>query len=364
MEKERIRIAIAGIGNCACSLIQVIEAAKQGLLNQEATPGLTHPVLGGYRLEDIDVVAAFDVNANKVDKDLSEAIFTSPNCTTSYVQVPFQSLKVLKSPVLDGVDDLLEERIPVSEEQKPVDVAEELKKCGAEVLVNLLPVGSEEAVAHFAQASCESGVAFVNCMPEKIANSPKWDEKFKAAQTPILGDDMKSQIGATYLHRAILEACRSKGAKIVNSYQLNFGGNTDFLNMQAAERKKKKKHTKTDAIESLNLEDTKISVGPSDYVPFMEDNKVAYIRLEGELLLGMKFNIETRLSVEDSPNAAGIIIDAIRAAKIALNRQIGGAITDVSAFLFKLPPEKMSDEEASKSFKNFCYVHEEKLSLA
>jgi myo-inositol-1-phosphate synthase len=363
MKKNKIYVAIAGVGNCACSFVQVIASAKDGMMNQKIVPGLIHPALGGYTLEDIEVVAAFDVNAEKVGKDLSEAIFTEPNCTTRYVSVPFQNLTVLKSPVLDGIDPLLADRIPVSKEQKPVNVAEELKRAKAQVLINLLPVGSTEAVEHFVQSAYDARVAFVNCMPEKIANSAQWHEKFKSAQLPLLGDDMKSQVGATYLHRVILEACRQKGAKILNSYQLNFGGNTDFQNMQSLDRKMKKKHTKTDAIESLNLEGTQISVGPSDFVPFLNDNKVAYIRLEGELLMGMKFNIETRLSVEDSPNAAGVIIDAIRAAKIALDRGLGGAIPDVSAFLFKLPPKKMSDEEADRSFKDFCNIKQDSVSM-
>ena len=356
MKKEKIRVAIAGVGNCACSFVQVIAAAKEGKFQEELLSGLIHPLVGGYALEDIEIVAAFDVNADKVGKDLSEAIFTSPNCTTQYVSVPFQHLKVLKSPVFDGVDALLEERIPISNNQLPVNVIEELKRSKAQVLVNLLPVGSQEAVAYFVQAAYEAGTAFVNCMPEQIANSAEWNEKFHSASLPLLGDDMKSQIGATYLHRILLEACRQKGAKINTSYQLNFGGNTDFQNMQAVNRKRKKKHTKTDAITSLNLENAQISVGPSDFVPFLNDQKVAYIRVEGELMLGMKFNIETRLSVEDSPNAAGVIVDAVRAAKIALDKGIGGAIADVSAFLFKLPPEKMTDEEANKRFKNFCHA--------
>lgn len=364
MKKDKIRVAIAGVGNCASSFTQVIAAAKAGMLDKEVVPGLTHPVLGGYRLQDIEIVAAFDVNANKVGQDLSVAINAAPNCTTQYVTVPLMNVEVLKSPVLDGIDSLLAERIPLDEKQQCVDVAKEIKRAHAEVLVNLLPVGSQEAVAHFAQAALDAKVAFVNCMPEQIANSSQWDEKFKAANLPLLGDDMKSQIGATYLHRAMLEACRQKGARIINSYQLNFGGNTDFQNMQSAERKKKKKHTKTDAIESLDLRDTQISVGPSDFVPFLNDNKVAYIRMEGELLMGMKFNIETRLSVEDSPNAAGIIVDAVRAAKIALDKEMGGAIPDISAFLFKLPPEKMSDDEASKRFKDFCNDQKPQLSVA
>jgi myo-inositol-1-phosphate synthase len=349
---KTIKVAIAGIGNCACSFVQAIYAAKSQKIS-ENSPGLLHPVLAGYRLEDIEIVSAFDVNMNKTGMDLADGIFTAPNCTTKYYDVPKVGVTILKSPILDGISPLLKDMIP-TDDSPSVNVAEILKKTQSEILVNLLPVGSSRAVAYFAQAALEAGAAFVNCMPEPIATNPEWNQKFYDAGLPILGDDMKSQIGATTLHRAILDACIRKGGKLIRTYQLNFGGNTDFLNMQETPRKLSKKATKSAAIEARLPKDCNFSVGPSDYVPFMKDHKVAYIRVEGELLLGMPFNIEVRLSVEDSPNAAGIIVDAVRLAKKALDLRLKGAILEVSSFLFKNPPLDMPEEEGFAAIEELC----------
>lgn len=348
----KIRVAIAGIGNCASSFIQAVYAAKNNVI-KDKSPGLLHSILGGYQLQDIDIVAAFDVNSLKVGKDLADAVFSSPNCTTQYFQVPQTGIKVLKSPVLDGISPLVKEMIPI-DDTASVQVAEILKQVKAEVLVNLLPVGSSQAVAYFAQSALDAGCAFVNCIPEPIAANPEWNRKFLEAGLPLLGDDMKSQIGATTLHRAILDACTRKGGKITKTYQLNFGGNTDFLNMQEAHRKVSKKNTKTAAIAAKLDDSASYSVGPSDYVPFMKDHKVAYMRVEGELLLGMSFNIEVRLSVEDSPNAAGIIVDAVRLAKIALDRGMKGTHDQWCAFLFKNPPVDFPEEVGLSSVRELC----------
>lgn len=347
-----IRVAIAGIGNCACSFVQAIYAAKSQKLGENA-PGLLHPILAGYRLEDIEIVAAFDVNSNKVGQDLSEAIFTAPNCTTKYYDVPKIGVVVMKSPILDGIGPLLKEIVPL-DSNEPADVVKILKDTRSEVLINLLPVGASQAVAYFAEAALSARTAFVNCMPEPVATSPDWNRKFFDAGIPILGDDMKSQIGATTLHRAILDACIRKGGKITQTYQLNFGGNTDFLNMQEAARKLSKKATKSAAIATRLPPNCDFSVGPSDYVPFMKDQKVAYIRIEGNLLLGMPFNIEVRLSVEDSPNAAGIIIDATRLAKKALDLKLRGAVIQASSFLFKNPPVDLPEEEGIVAIEELC----------
>jgi myo-inositol-1-phosphate synthase len=351
--KKKIKVAIAGFGNCASSFVQAIYAAKSNKIS-ETSPGVMHPNLGGYGIKDIEIVCVFDINKHKVGQDIAHAIKAPPNCTTIYYDLPKTGIIVKKSPILDGLNELLSSLIEIDFKQEPVDVSKELKKAGAEILINLLPVGSTQAVEHFAEACLDARVAFINCMPEKIATNIKWIKKFEDAKIPLLGDDMKSQLGATTLHKSIIDACLNKGAKIINTYQLNFGGNTDFMNMQTPSRKESKRYTKVSPIKKMLKDDVEISVGPSDYVPFLKDNKVAYIRIEGNLLLGMNFSIETRLSVEDSPNAAGVIIDAVRGAKVALDRGVYGPINEVSSFLFKNPPKDFSENESKKVLIKFC----------
>ena len=351
---KKVRVAIAGVGNCASSFIQAVYAAKADKLGKKGfIPGVPHPILGGYSLSDIDFSVAFDVNNNKVERDLSDAIKAAPNCTTIYFDVPKTGIIVKKSPVLDGVSDFIRELIPIDDTCDPVDVADLLQQTQTDVLVNLLPVGSTKATLFFVEAALAKGIAFVNCIPEKVACNSLIANRFEQAELPVLGDDMKSQIGATTIHRAILEACKNKGALIEKTYQLNFGGNTDFLNMQETSRKLSKKFTKSIAIESAIGSDTDIAVGPSDFVGFMKDQKIAYMNIEGKLLLGMNLSIELKLKVEDSPNAASVIIDAVRAAKYAIDNRIKGQVSQVCGFLFKNPPLKMSEFEALSNFEKF-----------
>lgn len=356
---EKIRIAIAGIGNCASSLIQGIH--YYGGVDGDGAVGLVHPEVAGYRPEDIEVVGAFDIDRRKVGKDLSEAIFAPPNCTTVFwQQVPWQGVEVKMGPVLDGYAPHMEEypgdRAFRLAEAQPVDVTRELRKTGAEILVNYLPVGSQEAVEFYAESALAAGVAFVNCMPVFIASDPKWAERFAAAGLPVVGDDIKSQLGATVLHRVLTHLFEQRGVKLERTYQLNVGGNTDFLNMLERSRLTSKKISKTEAVQSqleVPLSAEEIHVGPSDYVPWLDDNKVCFIRMEGRGFGEVPLTLEARLSVEDSPNSGGMAIDAIRAAKLALDRGIAGPLIGASAVTMKHPPVQFSDEEALELFETF-----------
>jgi len=320
-----------------------------------------HPEINGYKISEIRPVAAFDIDGRKVGKDLSKAIFAPPNCTkVFYSRIPNLGVKVKMGQVLDGVashlKDYPEEKRFVVSKEKPANAAEELKKSGAEILINYLPVGSQKAVEFYAKAALEAGCAFINCMPVFIASDKKWAEKFKKKGLPVIGDDVKSQVGATIIHRVLSRLFSERGVKIDKSYQLNFGGNTDFLNMLERARLKSKKISKTESVESqlknrLSYDD--LHVGPSDYIPWLKDNKICFIRIEGRKFGNIPVELELKLSVEDSPNSAGCVIDAIRLAKLALNKKIGGPIISASAYLMKHPPVQFSDEKAREMVEEF-----------
>jgi len=360
MAKE-IKIAIVGLGNCASSLIQGLFYYKNVKDEKELVPGLMHNVLGGYKISDIKVVAAFDVDKRKVGKDVSEAIFAPPNCTKIFCKdVPKMGVKVKMGPVLDGVashmKDYPEDKTFVVAKEKPVNVVEELKKSGAEILINYLPVGSQKATEYYANCALKAGVAFINCMPVFIVSDKKWAEKFEKKKLPCIGDDIKSQIGATIVHRVLTHLFVQRGVIIDRSYQLNFGGNTDFLNMLERKRLKSKKISKTEAVESQlakRLSYDNLHIGPSDWIPWLKDNKICFIRIEGRKFGNVPVELELRLSVEDSPNSAGCVIDAIRLAKLALDRGIGGPLISASAYLMKHPPEQFTDEKAREMVEEF-----------
>jgi len=360
MAKE-IKIAIVGVGNCASSLIQGLFYYKNVKDEKELVPGLMHNVLGGYKISDIKVVAAFDVDKRKVGKDVSEAIFAPPNCTKIFCKdVPKMGVKVKMGPVLDGVashmKDYPEDKTFVVAKEKPVNVVEELKKSGAEILINYLPVGSQKATEYYANCALKAGVAFINCMPVFIVSDKKWAEKFEKKKLPCIGDDIKSQVGATIVHRVLTHLFVQRGVIIDRSYQLNFGGNTDFLNMLERKRLKSKKISKTEAVESQlakRLSYDNLHIGPSDWIPWLKDNKVCFIRIEGRKFGNVPVELELRLSVEDSPNSAGCVIDAIRLAKLALDRGIGGPLISASAYLMKHPPEQFTDEKAREMVEEF-----------
>jgi len=357
-----IRLAIVGIGNCASSLVQGISYCRE---HGEDATGVLLPDLGGYRPEEIEVVAAFDVDRRKVGLPLSEAIFAAPNNTKRFQQdVSAHSVAVAAGPVLDGVSALMlngEETLSFRPVDAPPPSAGEvtamLKASGAEVVINFLPVGSQMAAEFYAGCAIEAGCAFVNAIPVFMASNPVWARRFEEARLPLLGDDFKAQIGATIVHRTLAHLFDVRGAEIDRSYQLNVGGNTDFLNMMDMDRLTTKRVSKTEAVQSAvkrRLDDNDVRIGPSDYVPWLMDQKVAYIRVEGRLFGGIATNLEVRLSVEDSPNAAAMALVAIRCAKIALDRGIGGPITDACAFLFKHPPRQMGDEAGLESLRAFA----------
>lgn len=356
-----IRIAIAGVGNCASSLVQGLFYYKHISNNGESVPGLMHNVIGGYKISNIKPVVAFDVDRRKVGKDLSEAIFQKPNNTLIFQKdIPRMGVEVQVGPVLDGIAGHMEdypegEAFRVSKE-KPVDVIKALKDSGAEVMLNYLPVGSEEATRFYAKACLEAGVAFVNCIPVFIASDPEWAKGFEDKNLPLVGDDIKAQIGATITHRTLTKLWVDRGVKLERTYQLNTGGNTDFLNMLERSRLKNKKKSKTNSVQSqlpVPLESNNIHIGPSDYVAWQKDNKVCFIRMEGRKFGGAPVTMDLRLSVEDSPNSAGCTIDAIRCAKLALDRGIGGNIVSISAYTMKHPPEQYPDTVAREMVEEF-----------
>ncbi len=356
---KKIKMAVAGLGNCASSLIQGIEYYKH--VNEKDSIGLMHYEVGGYRAGDIDVVAAFDIDARKVGRDVSQAIFALPNCTkVFYPDIPLKGVEVKMGPVLDGVAAHManypEERRFVVADAKPCDVKRELEESGADVLVNYMPVGSEQATRFYAQAALDAGIGFVNCMPVFIASNPEWAKKFEERGVPIVGDDVKSQIGATIVHRTLAQLFKDRACTMDRTYQLNIGGNTDFLNMLNRERLKSKKISKTEAVQSIMdepLNDEDIHIGPSDYVPWQKDNKVCFLRMEGRIFGDVPINLELRLSVEDSPNSGGCVIDAVRVCKLALDRNVAGPLLAISAYTMKHPPVQYPDEVAKEMVDRF-----------
>ena len=349
-----IRVAIAGVGNCASALVQGVEYYKDA--KEEATvPGLMHVNFGGYHIRDIKFVAAFEVDKNKIGKDLAEAIFTKPNCCAKFADVPRLGVKVLPGPIMDGVADHMKEPFSVYDpaEVKTVDVAQVLKEARADMLVNYLPVGSHDATRVYAQAALDAGCAFVNCMPEFIASDPAWSKKFEEKGLPVAGDDVKSQLGATILHRNLVKLCVDRGVVVEETYQLNLGGNTDFLNMTVEERLKTKRISKTEAVTSLVPYDLPTRIGPSDYVPFLGDKKICYITLKGRKFGNLPVTITAKLEVEDSPNSAGVVIDVIRAVKLALDRKIAGPLVSISSYAFKHPPVQVPDSVAKEWVEEF-----------
>lgn len=358
MSKSKIRLAIIGLGNCASSLIQGIEYYKNAKEN-EFVPGVMHVNFGGYHINDIEIVAAFDVNQNKVNKDVTEAIYAKPNNTAIFAKVPKIGVKVLQGPIFDGVNKYTAELVPTSK-NKPVDVADELKKAKVDIVVNYLPVGSQKATEFYAQAAIDAGCGFVNCIPVFIASDKKWANKFKQANLPVLGDDIKAQVGATITHRTLVNLFLDRGMKIERTYQLNTGGNTDFLNMLERDRLKYKKISKTEAVKSQieargqRISDQDIHVGPSDYVSWQKDNKICFIRIESKHFGDVPMNLELRLSVEDSPNSAGVAIDSIRCCKLALDNKLAGALVEPAAFFQKHPPKQIEDHLARELVEKFA----------
>ena len=346
---NEIRVALVGVGNCAAALVQGVEYYKNAE-ETAAVPGLMHVVFGKYHVRDVKFTAAFDVNQNKIGKDLSEAIFAEPNCCAKFADVPFLGVKVHPSPALDGV--ALHMRRPfnafATEEPSLEDIVAELKRTKTEILINFLPVGSREATRFYAQAALEAGCGFINCIPEFIASDSEWRRKFEEKGLPIAGDDIKSQLGATILHRNLVTLCADRGVKVEETYQLNLGGNTDFLNMTVEERLHTKRISKTEAVTSMVKYELPTRIGPSDYVPFLRDKKICYILLKGKKFGDQPVTILAKLEVEDSPNSAGVVIDVIRAMKIALDRGTSGVLTSISSYAFKHPPIQVPDSKAKQ----------------
>jgi myo-inositol-1-phosphate synthase len=351
---DQVRIAIVGVGNCASSLVQGLEYYREADA-RDRVPGLMHIELGGYHVRDVEVVAAFDVDAKKVGKDLAEAIVSEPNNTIRFADVPPTGVTVLRGRTLDGLGTYYREVITESD-QPEADVVQVLRDARADVLVCYLPVGSELAARHYAQCAIDAGVGFVNCLPVFIASDPEWARRFSDAGLPIVGDDIKSQLGATITHRVLSKLFEDRGVKIDRTYQLNFGGNMDFKNMLERERLVSKKVSKTQSVQSQldrPLPPGDIHIGPSDHVPWLEDRKWALIRLEGRNFGDVPLSIELKLEVWDSPNSAGIVIDAVRCAKLAMDRGIGGPLIGASAYFMKSPPAQFSDERAHEMVEEF-----------
>ncbi|MEE9344989.1 MAG: inositol-3-phosphate synthase [Methylococcales bacterium] len=352
---SKIKIAIAGVGNCASSLVQGIHYYEGS--NAQQAIGLMHWELGGYTPSDIEVVAAFDIDQRKVGKDISQAIFAKPNCTTVFCSdIPNTGTHVEMGVLLDGYSEHMSDYeqdstfvvadLPEANQQQ---IVQRLKDSGTDVLINYLPVGSEQATRFYAECALQAGVALINNIPVFIASDTLWAKRFADANLPIIGDDIKAQLGATITHRLLTDLFNKRGVKLERTYQLNTGGNTDFLNMLNKDRLASKKTSKTEAVQSVTgkrLDAENIHIGPSDYVPWQKDNKLCFIRMEGKLFGDVPMNLELRLSVEDSPNSAGVAIDAIRCSKLALERGIGGVLEGPSAYFCKHPPQQYTDDEA------------------
>ena len=354
MAENPIRVAIAGLGNCASSLIQGVEYYRDADPAQKV-PGLMHVQFGDYHVSDLQFVAAFDVDGKKVGQDISEAIYVSENNTLKLADVPPMGVTVQRGPTLDGMGVYYRDTIVESDEE-PVDVAQALRDARVDVLVCYLPVGSQQATEFYAQAALDAKVAFVNALPVFIAGTKEWDDKFRAAGVPIVGDDIKSQIGATITHRVMAKLFEDRGVVLDRTYQLNVGGNMDFKNMLERERLESKKISKTQAVTSntsARLTDRDVHIGPSDYVEWLDDRKWAFVRLEGRNFGDAPVSLEYKLEVWDSPNSAGVIIDAVRAAKIGLDRGIGGALLSASSYFMKSPPHQQDDDAAHAAVEAF-----------
>jgi myo-inositol-1-phosphate synthase len=351
---RKIRVALVGVGNCASALVQGVEFYR----NTEAeafVPGLMHVNLGGYHVGDIEFSAAFDVSQNKVGKDLSKAIFAEPNNTYRFAEVPPSGITVRRGATHDGLGKYLKKVIPEAPSSGEA-VAGVLKDTGTEIVISYLPVGSEQATQWYVEQALEAGCGFINCVPVFIASQKRWRQRFEERGLPIIGDDIKSQVGATITHRVLTNLFRERGVRLDRTYQLNFGGNTDFLNMLERERLESKKISKTNAVTSqldYPLADGSVHVGPSDYVPWMEDRKFCYIRMEGTTFGNVPLNCELKLEVWDSPNSAGVVIDAIRCIKLALDRGIGGALLSPASYFMKSPPQQFTDSEARAKTEAF-----------
>ena len=356
---DNIRVAIAGVGNCASSLIQGVEYYRTR--NTSQCQGLMHESIGGWGVSDIQVVAAFDIDRRKVGQQLEKAVFAEPNCARVFQsELPPSGVIVQMGPVLDGIAEHMaqygEDEAFRPADESPVDVVAALRTSQADVLICYLPVGSEQAVRHYAQACLEAGVAMVNCVPVFLASDPEWADRFKSAGLPIIGDDIKSQVGATIVHRTLGRLFADRGIKLERTYQLNTGGNTDFLNMLERARLQSKKRSKTESVQSQldeRLDSHDIHIGPSDYVPWQDDNKIAFIRMEGRGFGDVPLELELRLSVQDSPNSAGVVVDAVRCAKLGLVRGLSGPLEAPSAYYMKSPPRQMRDDTALRALTSF-----------
>ena len=367
---SKIKIAIAGIGNCASSLVQGIHYYKDK--NPKDVIGLMHWEIGGYTPGDMQVVAAFDIDRRKVGVDVNDAVFAGPNCTKVFCpDLPQAGVAVRMGMILDGFSDHMREyedkyTFLLANETEPdkEEVVKILKDTDAQIFLNYLPVGSEEATRFYAECALEAGVAFINNIPVFIASNPQWAARFKAQNVPLIGDDIKSQVGATIVHRTLTDLFKKRGVKLERTYQLNTGGNTDFLNMLNRRRLASKKKSKTESVQSVaghRLDDENIHIGPSDYVSWQKDNKVCFIRMEGKLFGDVPLDLELRLSVEDSPNSAGVAIDSIRCAKLALDRGEGGVLAAPSAYFCKHPPQQLTDDEAFHMMENFIHKCQDKV---
>ncbi len=351
---HEVRVALVGIGNCASALVQGVDYYHDASTDV-TVPGLMHVELGGYKVGDVRFVAAFDVDAKKVGRDLAEAIVAEPNNTVRFADVPPLGVEVRRGPTLDGLGHYYRTAISESPEP-PVDVASILRETDADVVVCYLPVGSEQAARYYAEQALSAGAAFVNCLPVFIASDPSWAQRFADAGVPIIGDDIKSQVGATITHRMLTKLFEDRGVTVDRTYQLNFGGNMDFLNMLERERLESKKISKTQSVTSqlsYELPKSSIHVGPSDHVPWLEDRKWAYIRLEARGFGDVPLSAELKLEVWDSPNSAGVVIDAVRCAKLAMDRGLGGPVLSASAYFMKSPPVQYRDEVARRMIEEF-----------
>jgi myo-inositol-1-phosphate synthase len=346
---EKVRLGIVGVGNCASALIQGLHYYREARSN-EPCPGLMSPAIGAYGVGDIEIASAFDISKRKVGRDVAEAMWAAPNNTHRFSDVPRTDVVVARGPTLDGLGEYLRPDIEEAD-QPPVDVTEVLARSNTNVLVSYLPVGSQKATEWYAERALEAGCGFVNCIPVFIASNPDWSARFKKARLPLIGDDIKSQVGATIVHRMLANLFRERGVRLDRTYQLNFGGNADFKNMLERERLTSKKISKTQSVTSqldMPLAPDDIHVGPSDYVPWLTDRKCAYIRLEGTTFGGVPLSAEVKLEVWDSPNSAGVVIDAVRCAKLAMDRGEGGALVAPSSYFMKSPPVQFSDSEARR----------------